>query len=371
MQNTKKEMLAWAIAHGDLFCAKTALSLPKDELLDGDVLSRFSYLIPGDSAQSGTLLGTDTGKNEELLQRKQIVDEMFSESLAFLTDEMLDAESLSDQILANIAQNALRLKKFSFASKAYDELDEKEQVISNYMKEGGSLLEGDKIQQAAESYLIAAKLAYDYKQRFGPDFQQRGLQLHADCMNQPEKCITASTDIQNIIDEGIKYLLDNQAIAEKLLQQPQPAKKSLLKALAQLQDSNYHAFAENYKAAVQKLKETTQDYEEGKISDEFRMEEVQEAEEQHKSGGLSSEELENIKQKKLLEDNWEKVLDIQQTLLGRAMVGDNVLQYIRELLWEHPVSALVVCIKYEHQPKAVVTPAMQNSTSLMELLGLG
>jgi len=189
-------------------------------------------------------------------------------------------------------------------------------------------------------------------------------------MNQPNNCITASTDIEKIIDEGIKYLLDNQEIAQKLLQQPLPAKKSLLKAIAQLQDSNYQTFAENYKAAVQKLKEVTQDYEEGKISGELRLEEVQKAEEQHKSGSLSSEELERIKGQNLLEDNWEKLLEVQQTLLRRNIVGDNFLQYIRELLWEHPVSALVVCIKYEHQLKPVVTPAMQNSTSLMELLGL-
>lgn len=363
--NTKKEMLAWAIAHGDSFCAKTALSLPDDKLLDDAFLSRFSYLIPDDGS-----LKINTVADEKVLQRKQTVNEMYSEALAFLTDEIIDAESLSDQILMQIAQNALRFKKFSFASKAYDELGKKEQVISDYIKEGDSLLGEDKIQQAVENYLITTKLAYDYKQTFGPNFQQRGLQLHADCISHPTNCITASTDIQTITDEGIEYLLNNHQIAEKLRQQPLPVKKSLLKVLAQLQDSNYPAFVENYKAAVQKLKETTQDYEEGKISDDFRTEEVQEAEEQHKSGGLSDEGLEMIKQKKLLEDNWGKVLDVQQTLLGRAIAEDNFLQYIRELLWEHPVSALVVCIKYEHQPRPVVIPAMQDSTSLMGLLGL-
>jgi len=364
--NIKKEMLGWAIAHGDLFCAKTVLSLSDDTILAEDFSSRFSYLTPDDSSS-----GTETKVDEELLQRKQMVSEMFSETLDSLTDEMLSAESLSEEILAQIAQNALKFKKISFASKAYDELGEKEKVISDYIKEGDSLLEEDKIQQAAESYLIATKLAYDYKQTFGPNFQQRGLQLHAECIIQPDNCITASTDIQTITDEGIGYLINNQRITEKLRQQPPPVKESLLKTFAQLQDSNYPAFVENYKASVQKLKETTKDYEEGKISDEFRLEDVQKAEGQHKSGGLSSEGLERIKQKKLLEDNWEKLLDVQQTLLGRPIAEDNFLQYIRELLWEHPVSALVVCIKYEHQTKPVVIPAMQDSKSLMELLELG
>lgn len=363
--NTQKEMLAWAIAHGDLFCAKIALSLTDDKLLAADSLSRFSYLIPDNSSA-----GMNAGADEKILQRRGMVNEMFREALDSLTDEMLNAESLSEQMLAQIAQNALKLKKISFASKAYDELGEKEKVSSDYIKAGDSLLAEGKIQPAVENYLIAAKLAYDHKLTFGPNFQQRGLQLHADCMNQPTNCITASPDMQTIIDEGIEYLINNQRIAEKFRQQPLPVKQSLLKVCAQLQDSNLPVFVENYKAAVQKLKDATKDYEAGKISDEFRLEEVQQAEEQHQTGSLSSEGLERIKQNNLLEDNWEKLLDVQQTLLGRAIAEDNFLQYIRELLWEHPVSALVVCIKYEHQSRPVVIPARQDSKSLVELLGL-
>ena len=187
-----------------------------------------------------------------------------------------------------------------------------------------------------ESIAKAVDLIYDavkLKNPFGNQFQKLGNLLHyqdAESMRKYAKYLE-QTLFKEIIEFGIKYLLDDKNIYNKVSSSLSSGKmrREFLKQLAirfSGGKKNYQAFVENYFQAVKKLNKA-------KTETDFQ--------------------------------------EVQKTLLGRGTGDNKYYQYMQELSLEHPVSALLVTTKITEGNEPYIAPTiLKSGKSLLDFLQL-
>ncbi len=251
------------------------------------------------------------------------------------------------QFIEEFADNAIDMGKFMAASSALDYIKSLDKNIDRHLSNAIRILKSkeilalpedvdqphsdesfNEIESAAKEFYTAIKL----KHPIGPQFQYLGVDLHFHnkmLWRKYEQYIS-SNNLKEIVNFSVHYLSDNASFAAKIGDSLSKGKirKILIKKLAELFSGgaeNYQNFVSRYQEAVAKLAYAEQE------TDFFA---------------------------------------IQELLLGRKAKSDELLHYFKELMVQHPISALVCCIHQTPDQKQYVAPYIAHDMSLMELLEL-
>jgi len=302
----KKSVLASAIAAGNSFALHDLFAwldefpdLDDDSAVDTKVLDHLRYLLPIEGA-------TESADYRDALELVEKSD--------------MAAGTIPAAVLEQTAKTALLSGKFAFAEDAYRLLGIKKEIVALYVQAGEHLLRENKPKQAAIAFFTAASL----DDPIGPHYRNLGVDLHSDCLNEPEKCITAmAPDL--LMDAALRFLLPNEPMAEKLLETAKPEqKKQILATLAVCRDLDFPGLVNNLRAAVEAF---------CKIDD-----------------GIPDD-----------------YAPITSMLLGRELPSSRLRQHIGEFCFEHPVGALCICVRLVRY-KPVLIPVLRDGKSVIESL---
>lgn len=251
------------------------------------------------------------------------------------------------QFFEEFAENAINLGKFMAAASALDYIKALDKRIDRRLSNAIRILRSREIlalpedvdQPHADSSLneveIAAREFYTaikLKQPLGPKFQELGveLQFRNKMLWRKYEQYVSSNNEKEIFNFVIHYLSDDSGFTARIGEGLAKAKirKIFVKKLAEFFSGgteNHQRFLSQYRAAVAKLAEASQ------ASDYF---------------------------------------DVQELLLGRKVKSDEVFQYFKELMVQHPISALVCRMHQTPDQQQYVVPYMAHERSLVELLEL-
>ena len=280
-----------------------------------------------------------------LSEEKQTELEQIYDKISNQYGEQLKIElaPLPLEFLTELGERALKFGKFRDAHSAFKASGDLEKRVNQFIVEATQILNskdltsgemGDealdgKLSQAAEFVFQAVKL----KNPFGNQFQKLGPQLHyedAEAARKYGKYIEQSL-FKEIIDFTIQFLIDDRSIDSKITNALSSGKlrRAFLKQLATRFSGGadrFKSFTENYRQAVEKLKEA-------KTEKDF--------------------------------------LEVQKILLGRGTGDNEYYQFLQELSLEHPVSALLVNTQMTQENKPFIAPTiLKSGASLLEFLEL-
>lgn len=302
----KKRILANAVATGNAYAYHDLFSRLKEFLPvagKGDamdvLMKHLAYLLPDDEM-------TDSPEYRAAL-------------------ELVEGYEFEDDLIPAImfeetAKRAVALGKFAYAEDAYKLLGIKKEIVALYAQTGENLLREGKAKQAATAFHVAASL----DRPVGPHYQYLGPRLHADCFDKPEKCVTALPN-DSIVDAGIRFLIFNESLADKLMDAVTPEqKKDVLATLAVIRDTDLPGLIKNLTDAV----DAVSGIEDGRPDD---------------------------------------YSPVGPALLGRTCGADEWWQYLREFSFEHPLGALCVCVRIVKETPVLV-PVIHDGKSLIESL---
>ena len=309
---TVSEALAKSVYDGDivnfrlLFAPFSPARQASTELFD---MPKYQYLLPDDRVAG------------EPRYREALDKVNQPEMRAFIQAE-LDANrppQLPWDLLLMLADNAVRLAKYTSAAQAYESLRIRSRMQQMFLDHGNSALDRGDIPGGVKGYVISTGLAYDYA-AFPeplpaiPDFQTRALLLHADYPDTPEASI-AMADTGPLLQAGFEYLLSPDA-AGALSERPEPVRLEFLVELVRQQDPQWAAFLERYEEASRLA---------GQFGDRLRV----------STGNLTLAD-------EIQRQSGEDPRRIPATLLGHTIEGGEWWQYLKELAYEHPAAALFV-----------------------------
>lgn len=306
VQDLKRIVIAYAVMSGNTFAFHALYSSVREFAPGGDdapvnqkLMEHVEYLLP-------------TPEVKEAAE--------FQDALKLVEGHDLSGDIVPGILLEETAQHAVARGKFAYAEDAYRLLGLKKEIVGLYAQRGEQFLREGKPSEAAMSFLVAASL----DQPVGPNFQYLGPQLHADCMRNPKACVT-TLPVEELIEVGIRYLLSNDSLSERLLHATSDEqKRSVLGALARYRDEDIRQLIQNLRKAA----ETVSAIHDGKPND---------------------------------------YTPLGPVLLGRATATNEAWQYLREFSYEHPLGALCICIRMIGQ-KPVIIPVVREGKSLIEFL---
>lgn len=302
----KKCVLAGAIASGNSFAFHDLFSwlkefpdLDDDSPVDAKVIDHLNYLLP----------------TEEVSESAD-----YREALELVEKSEMTSGAIPATVLEKTAQTALLSGKFSFAEDAYRLLGIKKEIVALHVQAGEHLLREDKPEKAAIAFFTAASL----ENPIGPHYQNLALELHSDCLDAPEKCVT-SLPLESLTDAALRFLLPNESMSEKLVEAAKPDhKKKILATLAVCRDLDFPGLVNNLKAAVDAFCRI-----DNGMPDDYA--------------------------------------PIASMLLGRELPDSRLRQQIGEFCFEHPIGALCICVRLvRHKP--VLVPVLRDGKSVIESL---
>ena len=303
--------LANAVYEGDivnfrlLFAPFSPARQSSTELFD---MPKYQYLLPDDRVAAESRYREALDKVNEPGMRAFIEAELAANR----------PPQLPSDLLLMLADNAVRLAKYTSAAQAYESLRIRGRMQQMFLDLANSALDHNDIPAAVRGYIMSTGLGYDYA-AFPeplptiPDFQTRALLLHADYPETPEASI-AMADTGPLLQAAFEYLLSPDA-AGALSERPEPVRLEFLGELVRQQDPRWAAFLEHEEAASLA----------NQFGDRLRV----------SAGTLS---LADEIQRELGEDPRK----IPATLLGHNIEGGEWWQYLKELAYEHPAAALFV-----------------------------
>jgi hypothetical protein len=303
MADLKTQVMANAVATGNMFAFHDLFAKIREFAGDGAVtpalLDKIAYLLPTE----------ETTGSAEYDAAKELVARHDG-----------GGESVHAAVLEETARRAVLLKKFAYAEDAYRLLGIKKEIVALYAQAGEHFLHEGKPKHAAMAFYVAAEL----DRPAGPHFHYLGPQLHENCMHEPEKCVTTYSE-EELIDIGIRFLISNESLAERLLAAAEPeARREILAVLAFARDMDFDELVKNLREAV----EVVSGIDDGRPDD---------------------------------------YSPVGVTLLGRTCGADQWWQYLREFAFEHPFGALCVCVRFVRQTPVLV-PIIRDGKSIIEFL---
>ncbi|MBI5115183.1 hypothetical protein HZA56_01805 [Candidatus Poribacteria bacterium] len=228
--------------------------------------------------------------------------------------------SLPALLLEETAKEAVARGKFAYAEDAYKLLGIKNEMVALYAQAGEQFLREDKPKQAATAFFVAASI----DQSVGPHYQYLGPELHSRCAIEPKKCVT-EMPIEAITEQGIRFLLAHDTLAQQLMMRAAPGQRPrILATLAACRDIDISETIKNLHESVSALLK-----------------------------------IENGKP-----DDYSAIGPI---LLGRPTSSGQSWQYLKELCFEHPIASLCVCMRPVRNT-FVLVPAIREGKSLIDLL---
>lgn len=343
-QDEIDQCVAKAVAEGDFVNLRFLFS-PNSPLRDysieevGD--AKYAYLRDGDRNdphyQRALKLATDPAIQAH--NKKQ---------LAYKGQPQLHAE-----LVLRTGDNALRLEKYSVAAQAYELLRIREKMREAFLDEADAALDAGDVDRAVRGYMMGCGLRYDYAAfpeplPGTPNYQSRALMLHAVYPQKPEDCVCLLPPKIHT-RAALEYLLDSQAVT-RLENRPDEILIELLVKLVRKNDPEWAAFAARYKESCDLLKQ---------YGEALRLKQ-----ENAKDDAVSLEE-------EIEEQQGDKdPAKIPARLLGREIPNGEWWQYLKELAYQHPASALFITRQFVARDMEIIMPRYVKDSAVISRLGL-
>lgn len=337
-QATIDACLAYAVAEGDLvnfrFCF-IAYS-PLREVSSEDIHNpRYGYLLPQDENNDRYTRALSLVQNPEI--QEHVKSQLITPG----------AMQLPWEPLLMLADNAVALGKYTTAAQAYEQLRIREKMRTLFIEQADAALDQGNIERGVLGYRIASGLTYDYSAfpeplPAAPTYASKALVLHSVYPQKVEDCVALLPQDQHI-RVALEYLLLDSTLAARLEEKPLDLKIKFLAMLVSQIDPEWSAFVDKFKATCALVQES-----EGKLQrgDAEKDDEVSTA---------------------------EYALDpkrIPETLLGREIPGGDWWQYLKELAYKHPASALFLTRQMVSQDLEIVMPRLLHGSAVVEALDL-
>lgn len=256
------------------------------------------------------------------------------------------------ELVLKLADNAVRLNKFTIAAQAYELLRIRRRMMELFYEEGDRALDANNIDGAVRAYSTATALSYDYA-AFPeplpgvPNYQTRALMMHAIYPKKPEECVALlPPDIH--LQTTLGYLLSAEA-ATRLESRPVETRLAFTEALIRQLDPEWDVFAARYRKACALILSYNEDQKKNAEKD---------------GGNALAEEIEAQQKSR----DWYAPT---AELLGRTIEGGAWWQYLKELAYQHPASALFISRQIVTRDIEILMPRYVTNSDLVRRLGLG
>ena len=344
-QENIDQCLASVVSDGDIVNFRF-LFCPYSPLRDGsteDIASpKYQYLLPEDEENERYRAALTLAQNSEMHQHVK-------EQL-----EKTGPAQLPAPMLLMLADNAVRLGKFTSAAQAYELLRIRGRMQEEYFSQADKALDENDVPRGVHGYLIATGLEYDYAAfpeplPAVPNFPTRALMLHAQYPHRPEDCVALQAPEAHL-KTALSYLLLNPEAAARLDQQPLELRLAFVERLVRRQDPDWEAFAARYRDTCALVKAYSERFQ----REANRQEGVEE--------GLADE----IEEQREDYDPGR----IPAQLLGRSIEDGEWWQYLKELAYQHPASVLFVTRQAVSKDLEIIMPRYRSGSPLVARLGL-
>lgn len=255
-------------------------------------------------------------------------------------------------LLIPLADNAVRLGKYSAAAQAYELLRIRRRMREEYLDAADDALTAGDIPTAVRGFLIGAGLDYDYSAFPEPlpqvaDFQASALVLHADYPQRPEDSLSLQAPEQHL-RTGLDYLLITPELSGRLESLPFETRLAFFVELVKQRDPRWAEFVKRYHEACALVTDFGQrlDRQKTERGKESLAEEVQDVQGSGDPRAISAK------------------------LLGRTIEDGAWWQYLKELAYEHPAAALFVSRQQITPDVEIIMPRYLSGSPLVDALGL-
>ncbi|HIJ64780.1 MAG TPA: hypothetical protein HPP77_02430 [Candidatus Hydrogenedentes bacterium] len=310
--------LAKAVSEGDFvnFCLLFHPASPaREDSPERFETDKYAYLLPDDALEA------DPRFRESLAVVRRV------ETRAYIAAELRANRParLPSALLLPLADNALRLGKYTSAAQAYELLRIRGRMQDELFRQADAALDGHDIAGGVRGYVAATGLAYNYAAFPEPlpavaDFERRALMLHGNYPETPEDCIGLQ-ETGALLRTALSYLLLDPAAAARLEPRPEDIRVAFLRELVAKRDPDWPAFAVRFREAVA-------------MADEFGDRPAGEGAPEGESTGTLAAEIEQ----QLRADPTR----IMAHLVGRELAHAEWWQYLKELAYKHPPAPLFV-----------------------------
>ncbi len=339
--------VAKAVADGDLVNFRllfSPFSPAREASPEAFETDKYAYLLPDEAA-------AQTPRFEEALAAvgNEPTRRHISEELSVKRPPRLPSE-----LLLLLADNAVRGGKYTSAAQAYELLRIRARMQDEFFAQGDAALEVRDIEKAVSAYVTGAGLNYDYAAfpeplPAVPDYQTAALIMHGDYPNNPMDCVAMQETRQHTAT-AISYLLGDMSVAGRIEKESVETQVRFVVELNRRIDPGWTAFAARYRQAREMAASILDNIQE---KYEHHGEHVQQSLEQ---------EIEVSEQKQDPED-------IPACMLGRRATDGEWWQYLKELAYAHPASALFIC-RLAVGESEILVPRYNEDSPLAEALEL-
>ncbi|MFP4499648.1 MAG: hypothetical protein ACLFTT_01485 [Candidatus Hydrogenedentota bacterium] len=305
---------------------------------------KYAYLIPLDEEET-------TDRFQEALELVRLTP--IAEHVRAQLEKRGPAQ-LHAGLLIQLADNAVRLGKYSSAAQAYELLRMRPRMREAFFQEADTALDAGDVPRAVQGYRIAVGLAYNYA-AFPeplpaiPDYQTRALMLHADYPTGPENCVPLY-EPRAFVAAALAYLLHDNEAAARLQERDERQLVAFLAAYVRACDPNWEAFAQRYRQACEMAAAFGRQFER----------------EANREEGVTEELAGEIEEQRVERDPSE----ITACLLGRSIEDGAWWQYLKELAYAHPAAPLFVARQATSKEREIIMPRYREDSLLTGPLGL-
>jgi len=345
-QPVTQDRVAWVLAHavatGDfvnfkfIFAPFSPLRNDSTENLDSP---KYAYLLPEDETDPLFRAALDAVSKPEILDHV----------MAQLNKK--GPPQYPWQPLLQLADNAVRLGKFTMASQAYELLRIRRRVQEQYLELGDEAIRQGDIPRGVLAYQVACGLDYDYAAfpeplPAVPNYQHTALILHGDFPETPEQSVPLRPETE-FVRTGLVYLAGNAEIAGRLDAFDHEIRRAVLAEWIRSADADWPAFTTRYREALRMVDTYNR-----------RVREIIERSGPHAVEMALDEETASLPAK------------AQILLSGRTAENLEWWQCLKELAASHPGGALFVTRAVVVGNREVLLPCFRGDSPLPAMVGL-
>jgi hypothetical protein len=327
---------------------------------DGDYVAFRSVFLPASPARQESPEKFESPKYMYLQVSKEFQsDREFRDALSLVKQKETWAHienelrqkrpaQMPSELLMRLADNAVRLGKYTNASQAYEILRVRARIQEEFAKQAEAALDQGNINKAVKGFLIATALEYNYSAfpeplPSVPNYQTGALALHGSPLERIEDSIGLQP-VETFLRIGLAYLLSSAERAAQLETRPLETRIAFFKALVNQIDPNWAEFVQKCRTAMATMREFGERVERSK--------------------------LENVRAGTGLKGEIEKTLGedpirVTRELCGRTIEEGEWWQYLKELAYAHPPAALFVARQTVGEQEILVPRLRTDSPAIM------
>ncbi|MBI2424675.1 MAG: hypothetical protein HYV27_17730 [Candidatus Hydrogenedentes bacterium] len=256
---------------------------------------------------------------------------------------------LPSQLLLALADNAVRLSKFTLAAQAYELLRIRRRMQTLYFDQADAALDARDYARAVHGYWIGAGLSYDYAafpepMPRGQNYQSRALVLHARYPTRPEEHVALQPPELHL-RIALGYLLVDPDAVTRITARAPEEQLNFFEHLVKTIDPQWSQFTERYRKVCNNLQQS-----------ETLPPQQQDPNAVGESVGR--------------DESLAKLKAIPAELLGREIPNGEWWQYVKELAFQHPASILFLGRHVIDRSNEIVKPFILRDSPVVKRLQL-